>query len=95
MFVDSKTGLGYTDDGKVYDVSSKDFFKKMTTENITQQYTSTPEGNSLKAEFKNPKRGFFAASINAKTLENDIKAIQVGKNGFAFLLSNQGKFISI
>ncbi|MCR5606456.1 MAG: HAMP domain-containing protein [Treponema sp.] len=101
MFVDSKTGLGYTDDGRIYDVSSKDFFKKMTSGNITQ-YTSAPEGDAAmaeyfackQAEFKNPKRGFFAAGISAKTLENDITSIQVGKNGFAFLLSNQGRFIS-
>ena len=97
MYCDYETGLGYSDDGTVTDVSNMEFFKYMTQDKT--QYVSNPVGTNAsnsayyvcKAVSINKKRvGCFVGAVSHATLAKAIDAIKIGEKGFAMLLSSTG-----
>ncbi len=98
IYCDYDTGLGYYDDGRVQDVSSLEFYRKMKNDGLSQ-YVSNPVGTGVedaayyvcKSVSKNKKAvGFFAGAVVHETLAKAIDVITIGENGYAFLLDGNG-----
>lgn len=98
IYCDAATGTGYSDDGKVIDVSQEQFFKSIVSGNKSQ-YIDDPAllQNGLagyhvcKSVKVNDKVvGFFTALVTTDMLQDAIDKIKVGEAGYGFLLASDG-----
>ena len=91
IYCDYESGMAYSDDGEVFDVSRTEYFQKMKNGDLSQ-YVSNAIGNSVSdaryyvckvISVKKQRIGFFAGAINHDTLAKAVDAISVGESGFA------------
>ncbi len=97
IYCDAETGLAYSDNGSVRNVSSEKFFREVVS--TGKQYISDPYGSSADNAYyyvckpvsmHKTTVGLFAAAIDYSTLSKAINSIKVGEKGFAMLYASDG-----
>lgn len=97
-FVDYETGMAYSDDGDVIDVTGEEYYQKMKYEGLSQ-YISNPKGTSVEdavfyvcksVSVQKKTIGCFVGSVSHKTLAKAINLITCGESGFAMLIGGDG-----
>lgn len=101
-FIDEK-GDFYNDQGKVTQVSDRDYFKAIMQHgddvNIDDPVTSKSTGDTIihvsKAAKVNGRTvGLYSAVVGVNKLTEFVSQIKLGKSGYSVLLNSQGKVIS-
>jgi len=97
-YVDGKTGMAYSDEGKTIDFSKTEAYIKTMEGNLSQYITNaigkSAEDSvyyvckSLKKD--NKVTGFFVASVSHQTLIKAIEALKISEKGHAFLITSDG-----
>jgi len=102
MFCVFETGMGYTDEGNVKDVSGTEYYKFMKSSGKSQ-YVSNPIGSSnedaayyvCKSVSVHKKTiGFIAGAVSHARLSDAIDLIKIGEAGYALLLAGDGTIMS-
>jgi methyl-accepting chemotaxis protein len=103
MFIFDLTGHGYyADTNEIKDQSQEDFFKSMLEKNsfITEPFVRTDKKESITTmviPIKNSSNnilGYLCGTLNLIDVNKIVQNIQLGDNGYAFLINNEGKFVA-
>lgn len=103
MFIFDLTGHGYyADTNEIKDQSQEDFFKSMLekTSFITEPFIRQNEKESITTivipirNFSNTIIGYLCGTVNLIDINTIVQNIQVGDNGYAFLINDNGKFVA-
>ncbi|MBR4599614.1 MAG: hypothetical protein IKO39_06155, partial [Treponema sp.] len=101
-FCNYEDGKAYTDDGKVYDVSSTEYYQFMKNSGKSQ-YISNPVGTSAEdsayyvcksVSIHKKHVGFVAGAVSHARLSDAIEAIKVGEKGYTMLLAGDGTIMA-
>lgn len=103
MFVFDLAGHGYyADTNEVKDQSQEDFFKSILekTSFITEPFIRKEERESITTivtpikDSSNNILGYLCGTLNLIDVNQIVQNIQLGDNGYAFLINDDGKFVA-
>lgn len=103
LFIFDTNGFGYySDTNEIKDQSQEDFFKSMVekTSFITEPFIKKEEKESITTivipikDSSNTILGYLCGTLNLSNVNQIVQNIQLGKDGYAFLLNDNGKFVS-
>lgn len=103
LFVFDLTGHGYyADTNEIKDQSQEDFFKTMQEKKsfITEPFVRTEERQSITTivtplnDSNNNLVGYLCGTINLQDINNMIQSINIGQDGYAFIINKEGQFVA-
>ena len=103
IFVMDLNGYGYyPNTSEIKEQSQEDFFKTMKEKSsfITEPYLRKEEKESITTivipikSGNGSEVGYLCGTINLDEINKIVQSIQIGENGYAFLLNESGKFVA-